>query len=141
MAAGDTIFACRSATHGGALAGVTHARISPSTVWKVDQGPAGSPGPADALVTDKEVAVELYGTDYAALLGRIGQTAGNCVINTEGAAGADEALTVTNVYFAEIIGQVELSEKDTGGKLPVFGIRGFVNFGAGEAFADVLSAA
>ena len=139
--AGETIFAARSATPGSSLAGVTHARISPNTVWRVDQGKAGSPGPADALVTDKEVVVELYGTNYGALLGRIGQAAASCLIGTEGAAGADETITVTNVYFAEIIGAIEVPEKDGGGKLTVFGIRGFAHFAAGEAFADVVSAA
>lgn len=141
MAAGDTIFACRSAAQGGALSGVVGAKLSPSTVHKVDQGAAGSPGPADALITDKGLAVELYGLDHGVLLGRIGVAAANLTIGTEGAAGADETLTITSVYFSEIIGPVEVPAKDGGGKLTVFGIRGHVHWGAGEGFGDVLSAA
>ncbi len=34
--AGEAIFKCTSAAQGGAIAGVTHARLVPSTVYKVD---------------------------------------------------------------------------------------------------------
>ena len=141
MGAGDTIFGCRGATQGGALTGVTHGRVSPNTVYKVNQGAAGSPGPADAVITDKDVVVELYGTNYAALLARIGVAAATLVINTYGAAGVSEAITITAVVFAEIINPVDIPEKDSGGKLAPFGIRGYANFGAAEGFGDVISAA
>ena len=137
----ETIFACRGATYGSAIDGVAYARITPRTVHKTDPGIAGTPGPADATVTDRELVVELYGYDYAALLACIGLAAASCVINTYGAAGASEALTASNVVFAESIGAIEIPEKDSGGKIVPYGIRGYVNFGAGETFANVLTAA
>ena len=59
---------------------------------------------------------------------------------TYGASGATESLTITGVYFAEVVPAIEIPEKDTGGKLAPFGIRGFVNFGADEGFGDVITA-
>jgi hypothetical protein len=142
MAAGDTIFATRSVAVGATpVAGASHARIVPATKFAVNQGSAGSPGPADAVITHRSLAVEVYGRDPAALLALIGAAAADVAVGTIGASGANETLTLSDVYFCEAIGNVEVSEKDAGGKVPVFGIRGYVTFGAGDVFTDVLTAA
>ena len=139
MAAGNTIFACRYAKHPtAAIAGVTHCRITPGTVSKKDQGAAGSTGRADTLVTDRGITVEVFGTDFAALTALIGATAANLVIGTEGAAGANEKLTIKNVYFVQSIAAVEIPAKDEGGKLAPFGVRGIGLWGDSDTFALML---
>ena len=142
MAAGDTIFACRSFKHPTvAVDGVTHCRISPTTVTKKDQGAAGSTGRADTLVTDRGITVEVFGKDFAALIALLGATAANAVIGTEGAAGTNEKLTVKNVSFVEPIAGVEIPAKDDGGKLAPFGVRGIGFWGDSDTFALMLTAA
>lgn len=140
MAAGDTIFACRGVSHGGALSGITHARLVPSTIFQVDPGASGAKGPADALVTYYGLAVELYGKDLMVLLGRIGQEAADCVIQTHGAAGAAEELTISKVMFHEVIDGLDIARVDEDGDAAAAGIRGGVLFGEGEVFADVIKA-
>jgi len=139
--AGEAIFACRGAAQGGALAGVTHARLTTQTSFKIDQGGNDAPGAADAAVLDKHLIVELYGNQYGVLLGRVAQTAAELTINTYGAAGASEALTVAKVFFSKPLGAIDFFAKDEGGKIGGFGIRGQVHFTAGQGFGDVLSAA
>ncbi len=140
--AGEKLYTCRNAKHPtNAIGGVTHARIAPSTVHKVDQGAAGSTGRAGTLVTDRGVMVELYGTNYAALIALLGATAANLVLGTEGLAGANEKLTIKNVYFVEAIAAIEIPEKDTGGKLAPFGVRGIALWGGADTFALMIVAA
>ncbi len=140
--AGETIFTCRGVTVGGAaVAGATHARISPSTVVKINQGSAGDPGPTGAHIVDRDLAVEVYGTNYQALLALLGEAAASVVISIVGAAGAAETLTVASVAFTDPTGGVDVPAKDSGGKLATSGVRGYVNFGAGDDFGDVITAA
>lgn len=129
-----------AATHNAAgIDDVLYARLTPSTVYKVDQGAAGSPGPAECIVTNYAIAVELYGLDYAVMNALIGDSAADLVLSYKGAAGAAKTLTLTTVYFSEITGQIEVPDKDGGGTLTAYGIRGHVHFGAAETFGDVLS--
>ena len=142
MAVGDTIFACRDAKHPtSAIAGVTHCRITPTTVSRKDQGAAGSTGRAGTLVTNHGITVEVFGTDFAALIALLGATAANLIIGTEGAAGTNEKLTIKNVYFVESIAAIEIPAKDEGGKLAPFGVRGIGFWGATDTFALMLTAA
>ena len=142
MAVGDTIFACRNAKFPTvAIAGVTHARVTPGTTAKKDQGAAGSTGRAGTMVSDRGLTVELYGTDFAALFAILGAAKQNCVIGTYGAAGALEKLTAKNVAFVESIPAIEIPEKDSGGKLAAYGIRGIACWGAEDTFATMLAAA
>lgn len=139
--AGERVFACRYFKHPtNDVSGVTHVRVLPSTVSKVDQGAAGSPGRADGLVTDKGVVVEVYGKSYAALIALLGVKA-NGVVGTEGAAGANEKLTVKNVSFVEPIPAIDIPPKDEGGKLAPFGVRGIACWGGADTFATMIAAA
>ena len=137
----DSVFCLRSAVHGIAtIAEAVMARIVPATKWRQDPGAAGTPGAAEALVTDYEVAVELYGTKYAELLALLGATAAGLTLGIEGAAGANQTIVLSNVYFSEPIGNIVLPEKDSGGSLEAVGIRGHVHFAAGNVFANVITA-
>lgn len=137
----ETIYTLTDISHGAAnLSYGLFARLTPRTVFKVDQGAAGSPGPAGVLVTYSELACEIYGQDFAELLALIGATKATLTLSVSGAAGAAQSVAVTNVYFDEIIGQVELPAKDAGGTIAAFGIRGQCAFGAAETFADVITA-
>ncbi len=137
----EAIYACSGATHTSAIAGVTHARITPKTTVRIDPGEADSLWPADVQVTYYEVAVELFGLDAPALAAKIGAAKADLVIDTQGDFGAAETLTASNVYFSQYAGDQDLPAPDEGGQVSQAGIRGFVHFEAGETFADVLTAA
>ena len=141
MPAGNVIFACKSVTHGSLLAGATHVRFVASTSYKIDPGGCNSPGDADCLVTDKGLAVEIYGNQFSPLLGRVGQAKASAVVEYYGSTGATKTGTITNVMIDEIIAPVDIPAKDTGGKIAPFGVRGTVMFGDAQGFSDVLSVA
>jgi hypothetical protein len=125
--------------NGTAVAGATYARITPSTVERIDQGVAAWPGDAGAILTRKMLAVEIYGNQYAALMAMIGETAANVAVAVLDNDSAAQTVTVTNVYFSEAISPVDIPEKDAGGKLAPYGIRGWVNWGGADTFATVLT--
>ena len=138
----EKIFKFRHAKHPTtALAGVLYGRFTPTTVSKVDQGGANATGRAGSATTKRGVEVEIYGTNYAALLALIGATAANLVLGTLGAAGANEKITIKNVYFVEPIGPIEVPEKDTGGKLQMSGVKGIACWGSADTFATMIVAA
>lgn len=140
--AGERIYAARYAKHPtNAIAGVTHCRITPSAQRKRDAGVAGTTGLADSLVSYRGVGVELYGSRYAALLGRIGQAKADLVLGTYGQAGALQKITIKNVIFLEAIGSIEIPRNDAGGKLATCGIRGIALWGANDTFATMIDAA
>jgi len=140
--AGERIHALTSAKHPTTeIGGVTHAAIIPTTTRSIDPGAAGSPGAAETLVTDSGVDVILYGMDYAALLALVGATAANLVLGIRGQAGADETITVKNVYFDSVPAQIDLKAKDAGGTVPRFAVRGTAQWGAGDTFATMIVAA
>ncbi len=140
MAAGEVIYVCRSFKHPTiAVAGVEYARITPSTTVKADRGSAGATGRAGSAITDKGVTVEVYGTNFAALIALLGQSA-NAVIGSEGEDGALEQHTVKNVKFTESISAVEIPSKDSGGKLAPFGIRGIGLWASSDTFATMIAA-
>ena len=136
----EALFKCRSVTHGSLLVEASHARLTPSTIFKIDPGPAGSPGPVDAVITYREVMVEMFGRDFAELAACVGTTE-DCVIGVEGAAGAAETLTASSVTMSEYVNSIEIPENDAGGKIGEVGVRGYVNFAAGEGFGDVITPA
>jgi len=140
--AGERIHTCRYAEFpaGTAIDGVTHAAIIPTTTRSIDPGAAGSPGPAETLVTDSGVDVVLYGMDYAALLALVGAPKQTLVLGIKGLAGANEKISVKSVYFDSVPAQVDLKAKDTGGTVPRFAVRGTAQWLAGETFADIITA-
>lgn len=140
--AGETIYATRYAKHPtDSLAGITHAEVRPGATTITDPGAAGTPGQAGSLVTDSQLSVTLYGTDYAALLALVGATAANLVLGAEGAAGANEKHTAKSVYFNAVPGMVAIPPKDAGGNVGRFSISGDCDWGAEDTFATMFVAA
>ena len=118
--AGEILYNCKSATHGGAaIAGVTHARIIPETSVKEDALLE------QRVITDHRLAVELYGNSPRTLFLLVGAAKADVVIKTTGLAQAAEKHTLKDVMFTEVIAAAELPEIDSGGKLPAAGIRGW----------------
>lgn len=136
----ETMYHLTSATFDAVdVADVVYARITPRTVHMTDPGPGDCPGPAGFLVTDYAVDVELYAEDYSAVLDLVGATAADLVLTVTGAAGAAKTITVKNVYFGGSAGQIEAAARDAGGMITAYGVRGSVNLGANEVFADVIT--
>jgi len=117
--AGEGIFSLKTATHGSSLADATHARAVPQTAFKEDNVKE------EVVVTEHELAVEVYGNDAAELYARIGEAAASLVIEVEGRTGTDETHTFLLVEFVEIIAPVDIPEKDGGGKIAPAGIKGW----------------
>ena len=126
--AGENIYALTGFTHGSAIAGATYARIVPQTTHRRDAVKQRS------VVTDRELAVEVYGNNARALYARIGVAKANAVLAVKGRAGAVETHTVKDVEFVEAIGAAEIPEADGGGKLASAGIRGFAVWGDDDTF-------
>lgn len=138
MAAGDKIFVCTSVE--GCTA-ATHVGIEAATAFTVDPGDVAAPGPADFAVTWYDLAVTVYGNDEAELLALVGAAAADLDVGTIGAAGAAETLTLHDLYFDEVPGEMAFPAADQGGRVPEFAVRGRVNWEAGQTFADKLTAA
>jgi len=136
------IYACRYVSHNAAeITGVTHASVQPSTVSVEDPGDAGSPGPAESIVTNKRVDVVVYGKSYNDLLALVGATAADVVLGIVGAAGADEKITIKDVYFNSVPSEISVPPKDAGGQAPTCAIRGSAKWGADDTFATMIVAA
>jgi hypothetical protein len=137
------VFGARYAKHPTvAVAGVTHARIIPSTVAREDPGGAGATGRAGTCVTNRGMNVEVYGTNYAALLAMLEAAAANLVIGFYGDNGALRKLTLKSVRFVEWIAPIDIPEVDAGGnKLNTPGIRGMCLWGDSDTFATMMTEA
>jgi hypothetical protein len=137
--AAEKILKCRGATHGVTdINNITHAQIMPTATSKIDQGDASAPGPSDAVITDRRLRVQVMGTDWSELIALVGATAANLVLQITGASGANEKITIKNVYFSEIPSQIDLPEKDAGGKLPTVAITGEALWGSTDTFATMI---
>ncbi|MFA4945754.1 MAG: hypothetical protein WC789_13785 [Lentisphaeria bacterium] len=140
--AAEFVYALKSATKGGAAVdGVRFAKIVPRTQFSVHRGHAEAQFDADAIVTYRELAVELHGTKDLTLMTLLGSAAGDVVLTVLGAAGASETLTIQDVDFCEVAGQMQANEKDAGGQAGLIGIRGYARFAADNDFSDILAAA
>ena len=138
MAAGDLVpFMCTDAKHPTvAVGGVRAASIVTSGVVGEDPGPAGAAGgPAEVLLQKQRIEVTLLGNNPNALRALIGATAADLVIGCKGAAGANEKHTIKKVYFTDFVGQLDIRDPDTGGPLPMFGVRGVAQWGAADTLA------
>lgn len=138
MAAGDKIFVCTSVE---GCAAATHVGIEATTVFVVDPGAVAAPGPADFAVTQFDLAATIYGNDEAELLALVGAAAADLDVGTIGEGGAAETLTLHDLYFDEVPGEMSFPAADAGGRVPEFAVRGRVNWVPGETFADKLTAA
>jgi hypothetical protein len=139
--AASQIYACRGASHGAsAVDGVTRARITVDTKVRRHKPSAGESGPAGRVITGYEVMVELTGTDYPALIGLIGATAANLVLDIVGDDGANEEITITNVEFVSAASPIEAPDGDQGGDISEFAVAGYVAWGESDTLATVLAA-
>lgn len=126
----EGIYALSSATHGGAdVAGVTHARIIPTTKAVRDKKAK------ESVMTDWDLTVELYGVGRSALEGLIADAAADLVLTVIGRAAAAETHTLVGVMFTEVIQGGEAAEVDAGGKIPPYGIRGMCENSSRAAFS------
>ena len=117
------------------IAGVTHCVIVPEAVAREDPGSAADPGPVNTLVTRENLKIQVFGVDALALIALVGMRTAvtgaplTGIIGYRNAEGGDETLTVLNLYFNRHMSPVELPARDSGGKLPVYGIEGSCEFG------------
>ena len=137
MATGDVrIYATTSVVHGSTTVNAaTHAAMNLSAVKALDPGPAGSPGPADEVTTDKNVAVTIFAMDPSELQSLVDAAAANLVITYVGAAGAAATITVNNVKFCDPPTPINVPRKDAGGQVPVCSINGRAQWGASDTWA------
>lgn len=137
MAVGDLrVFQISGATHNAvAINSVTHASVQKATTLMTDPGPAGSPGPADERVTDRDLTVTLYGLDPSELQGLVEDAAANLVLSYKGEGGANKTATYKNVAFNGPVQAIEFAAKDAGGKVSMHQITGRAHWGAADTWA------
>jgi len=135
----DPIYHLVSATHSAAIVGARFARVIPSTVIAQDPGAAGALGIAETVITRKGLDVELFGLDFAVLAAKIGVAKQNLALAAIGAAGAAKTITVGAVYFHTWLGEIPIPDRDTGGMLQTFGIRGSCEWADNTAFTDLIT--
>jgi hypothetical protein len=85
--------------------------------------------------------VSVFGEDDVELLDLVGGAAADHVIGTKGADAANETLTVSDLFFDEVPGEVVCPERDANGNVPEFCVRGSVFWEDGEVFADKIAMA
>lgn len=136
MAVGDKrIYAARSATHGTtAINSVTHFGVATSSSKARDPGAAGSPGPAEEITTDRNIAVTIFALDPDELMALVEAAAANLVVTVVGEAGATKTLTIKNVVFNDPP-SVDAPAKDAGGVAGVSSISGVANWGTSDTWA------
>ena len=132
-----------SATFSGApIRKAMQARITVTTIVHEDPGdPAAAGGPAIVDVARYRVDVELIGRDPAALRALKGATAASLVLTTKGDAGASTTETLLKVYFHSFSGPYQVRSREDGGSVQAWGIRGTVQFVAGNTLANVWATA
>ena len=138
MAAGDQVaFHARSVEHNSvAVDGAAMARITVSEVTGEDRGSATAEGePADVIMQRHRLEVEVMGKNPNALRALVAATAANLVIGYKGAAGANEKHTLKNVYFSSFSGPLPIRDRDTGGKVALWGVRGIGLWGDSDTLA------
>jgi len=114
------------------------ARIIVGTVVHEDPGdPAEAGGPAIVDVVRYRVDVDLMGRDPSALRALKGAAAATLVLSTKGDAGAATTETLLKVSFHSFAGPYQVRSREDGGSVRAWGIRGTVQFVAGNTLADV----
>jgi len=128
-----------AASFGGAVADVVAARVTPGVVASFDPGSADAPGIAGALVHYYTLQVELFGLQYASLLGLVGDDAAELTLTYTDISGTSETVVLSSVAFTDFSQGVELPAGDSGGPIRAMSVTGHQQFAAGEDFSDVLS--
>lgn len=106
-----------------AVSGVTHFRINRSTVEVSDPGEAGTTGRQATRAVSGRINIEVYGHSYAALLTLLDAAAANAVLGYQDAGGNNRKITAKNAKGYEILSDLEIPAKDSGGKIAEFGVR------------------
>lgn len=135
----EVIHVCRGASHNAVdVEGVTHYAVPINLVKSVDGGDAAEPGTVETLVTHRDIAVILYGQDYAVLLGLVEDAAADVVLLFKGAGGSNRKKTVKNVYFDTTPQQIAAKAKDAGGPVSMFSVQGTAQWGASDTIATMI---
>ena len=139
MAGEKRIYATKSVTIGAsAVDCATHVGIQAGSVKATDPGPAGSPGMAEEVVTDRSLGVTIFGMDPDQLQGFVEAAAANVVITYIGEGGVDKTITIKSVAFNDPPGPIDVPRKDAGGQVPTMGISGRANWGSADTWALML---
>jgi len=144
MAAGDSVpLYLQSATFGGApIAKALQARIIVTSVVHEDPGsPAAAGGPAIVDVSRFRVDIELLGRDPSALRALKGAAAATLILTTKGDGGVASTETLLKVYFDAFTGPYNVRSREDGGVVQAWGIRGTVQWVAGNTLAAVWATA
>ncbi|HUU34148.1 MAG TPA: hypothetical protein VMW48_08790 [Vicinamibacterales bacterium] len=132
----EVLHVCTAVAHPTVdIEGATHCGYQLELISSVDPGDAGEPGEVERIVTDRRLAVTLYGQDDAVLLALLEVAAANLVIDYKGAGGVAKTKTLKNVMFTEQASEVPIRAKDAGGNVPTVGIRGHAVWGANDTIA------
>jgi len=127
---------------GAAINKALMAAINVQTVVHEDPGdPAAAGGPAIVDVARYRVDVELMGRDPSALRALKGAAAASLVLNTKGDGGVATTETLLKVSFHSFAGPYQVRSKEDGGVVQAWGIRGTVQFVAGNTLAAVWATA
>jgi len=132
---GEKIYALRSATQNAAgVDGVTHASISVRPLARTALN-SKSGGIEDSAIVGYNIRVRLFGHNQVALTGLFEDAAADTVIDTIGLAGALEKATIKSVNYIDAVADVDIPERDGGGKVAPFGIEGVAHFGDADTLA------
>ncbi len=138
MATGDgRIHSARDGSAHGVteLVSLTHFSVGRSTVKSDDPGPAGSPGQADQVLTDRALTVTVYFLDEDEAMSLVEVAAANLVLNYVAQGGADWKRTIKNVVFNDPPAEVSTPEKRAGVPAGAVSISGIAKWGADDTFA------
>jgi hypothetical protein len=109
------IFHCRGAEHGVAsIDNVTHAAYNLQTAEIVDPGDADYQGDAGSLVTHNTLTGTVFCSDPEAARNLLDSAAANLVIKFANASG-NQKVTIKNVLFVGLTGEVAVPARDGGG--------------------------
>jgi len=142
MAGEKRIYVAKSVSYGGAaIQSATHFSITPRTTKATDPGVAGSGGPAEEVIVDNAIDVQVFGEDYGELLGKVGTAKNTLVCKAIGNGGAERTFTLQDVVFNDPPA-ADVPVKDAGGTALRTMIAGrVVNWGAGQQISDKLTVA
>ncbi len=132
------VFNLLTATHSSTVVNsAIKAIVRKGNTKSVDPGPAGSPGMAVEVVTDRSIEIELVGMDPSELNGRVEAAAGNLALTYKNELGATATATYKNVQFNDPPGELSLEAKDAGGKAGQQSIKGKAQWGLSDTWATM----
>ena len=141
MAAGDSLYYCNAQPTGAGKTGIRAYTfgIGVETSKVTDPGPAGNPGEAGQMVSARRVKVSVDFLSLIEALGWLEQAKGSFTGFFKGVGGTNEKVVVTNVVFTDGPSEVTINAQDGGGKVPVFRISGYAQWGSADTWASVIA--